>query len=143
MRLACPLLVVGLMLSLCPVVSAQDAHKPDDWKKMYQDASAKLRVAQDRKAELATENAKLEARVSLLEAQAKATADKVTRLTAQVDELSQETLALRDFYNTWDGFIRANPTDLVQWRAYAGQDLPVLTDDTQLLFDPRWPLEVP
>ena len=58
----------ALVLGLAAAAIAQDVRQPEDWKKMYEDASAQLRAAQDRKSELASDNAKLTAQVALFPA---------------------------------------------------------------------------
>src|ERR1700677_1418471 len=59
----------ALVLGLATVTAAQETHQPDDWKKMYDDASTQLRAAQDRKAELAKQNGQLAAQVADLQKQ--------------------------------------------------------------------------
>lgn len=111
----------------------QDTGKGENWQKMYQDATHQLRAAQDRRAILAAQNAKLTARVAELEKEA------VTLKRDEAGSLAEQTYFLHSFYSGWMAFIRRSPWILDQWNAYFGQSMPGLPDDRPVLFDSRWP----
>jgi hypothetical protein len=121
-----------LACGLATTVAAQAVRQPSDWEKMYKDVSAQLRAAQDRKSELAADNAKLTSRVA--------------QLQGQLDQQSrrfEQSVFLEAFYTGWESFTIQNPRVLDQWEAFWGQGLPLPPSDSALLFDPHWPLSVP
>ena len=63
--------LMALLLS-ATVAVAQDAPKPEQLKKMYDDALAQLKAAQDRKNELAMQNEQLTAKSAELQKQLEA-----------------------------------------------------------------------
>jgi septal ring factor EnvC (AmiA/AmiB activator) len=133
-----------LACSLVSTAPAQDVRQSNDWKKMYEDASTQLRAAQNRKSELATDNAKLTARVAELQTQLQSAQLAAENLRRQVDADQEQTRMLQAFYAGWDSFTRRRPVILDQWRAYWGQDIPGLPDNSlSLLSDPQWPLTLP
>jgi hypothetical protein len=131
-------LMLALVMALASTAFAQrDEQKAEDWKKMYQDASAQLRAAQNRKAELASENARLTAKIALLE---KRNAE-LDQFRQQADNYSRQSSFLHAFYEDWESFIRRSPWISDQWTTYFGERAPVLSDGPQpVLWDPAWPL---
>jgi hypothetical protein len=122
-----------LVLSLAPMAWAQDVHQPSDYKKMYEDASAQLRASQNRKAELAADNAKLTTRVADLQTE-------LQSAHLAMDLFDQRTLLMRAVYAGWESFTRRNPAIYAQWRAFWGLDFRDLPEDSgPVLFDPQWP----
>ena len=138
---------LALSLGLATAAAAEDEPKPEEWKRMYQDASAQLRAAQDRKAEMAAENAKLAAqnvklaaRAAELEKQAQAAAAQADVLRRDVDGFAQRTFCLRAFYSAWESFGRWDPAAVAAWRAFVGHTIPVFPDETPAFRDPLWPV---
>jgi septal ring factor EnvC (AmiA/AmiB activator) len=119
-----------LAFSLVSTAYAQDVRQPSDWKKMYDDASAQLRASQNRKAELAAENAGLQTQLR--------------KAQLAIDTFDERTRLLNAVYAGWESFIQRNPAIFEQWRAFWGQDIPALSDDAgPILFDPQWPFTSP
>ncbi|HUB27403.1 MAG TPA: hypothetical protein VL992_18400 [Tepidisphaeraceae bacterium] len=121
-------------MALASTAFAQrDESKAEDWKKMYEDASTQLRAAQNRKAELASDNAKLTAQLEKRSAE-------LDQLRHQTDTLTEQTSFLTAFYADWKSFIRLSPWISDQWTAYFGPTVPELPDPGPVLWDPAWPL---
>src|SRR5277367_6472752 len=87
-----------LVLGLAGLARGQDSAKPQNWQKMYEDASAQLRAAQDRKSELAAQNAKLTAHVAELEKGLQASQDEFAVLRSQSETFAEATYLLHSFY---------------------------------------------
>jgi hypothetical protein len=122
-----PLVWAAIMAcTLASTAMAQTARPPSDWEKMYNDVSAQLRAAQDRKSELAADNARLTTRVA--------------QLQRQTDALTDRTLFLQAFYTGWASFMARNSFIWDQWGSFWSQSYPGLPDNSQLLFDPQWPI---
>jgi Skp family chaperone for outer membrane proteins len=105
---------LALLISGATAWGADDV-KPEDYKRLYNDTLGELRVAQDRKAELATQNARLTARVTELEKQLKdqtVQLDDAKRLAAA---LARSTYFLRTNYAVWVQFLRFNPLIRLEW----------------------------
>jgi uncharacterized protein YukE len=88
---------------------AQEATTPDQLKKDYQDALNQLKSAQDRKSELANENAKLAAKVADLEKQ-------VDSLKRDAAGEAERTFFLRSRYAAWEEFMGQYPELLERWK---------------------------
>jgi hypothetical protein len=129
-----------LAMALGKAAIGQEVHKPEDWKKMYQDASAQLRAAQDRKAELAAQNAKLTGRVDEMERQLLSSKNELDTLRYQSDILAKPEYFFVAFYGNWQSFIRWYPNVLSQWRGFLDGSLTTLPNAPFLLDDPDWPI---
>ena len=138
-------LICGAVLVMAYAVTsnAQDSGQTSDWKKMYDDVSAQLRAAQDRKSELAGDNAKLTARVAELEKQVQAAEAELQALHHQADSFTEQTFTLRAYYMGWNAFIGENPDILPRWQEFRGRGLPWLHSGGIALFEPQWPFSVP
>jgi hypothetical protein len=121
---------------------SQDLHKSSDWQKMYQDASNQLRAAQNRKSELAAENARLTARLAETEKKLQASQAEDAQLRFEALTFTDQTLMLRSFYADWQVFVSLTPALGGRWDAFLGQNILGLPDDPVLLCDPQWPLEL-
>lgn len=131
------LLAGALSLLIGGLVYAQDEPKPEQLRKMYDDALAQLKQAQDRKNELAAENEKLNGRVADLQKQfdaAKARVDEVNRESASY---ADKSFFLRSHYAAWREFIRRYPKVEVEWRVYLFGAGPRAMPE---YFDRDWPL---
>ncbi|MGA2231989.1 MAG: hypothetical protein ABSH22_13920 [Tepidisphaeraceae bacterium] len=129
----------ALVLGLAAAAFAQDVRQPADWKKMYDDASAQLRAAQDRKSELAADNAKLTAQVAELQRQLQTANQDAELLRRQADGLAQELLLINAFYSTWGPFSDPAAVSARSWQALAGRSSAALGDQYPGA-DSRWPL---
>jgi hypothetical protein len=92
-----------------------DDVKPDDLRRLYNDTLGQLRVAQDRKAELATENVRLSARVTELEKQLKDQTAQADDFKRQAAALARSTYFLRTQYAAWVQFMQFHPLVRLQW----------------------------
>jgi hypothetical protein len=123
----------ALVTGVAVAANAQDSRKQEDWKKMYQDASAQLRAAQNRKADLAAENAELEKKLAAAQGE-------IDSLQSETDSSDERSFMLRAFYSAWEAFIRQNPAIGERWRVFWNHSLPGLPDDKPVLYDPQWSL---
>jgi hypothetical protein len=101
---------------MAPVARAGDEIKPEQLKKMYDEAVVQLQSAQDRKNELAMENEKLKARIGELEKQVE---------TAKANEASfaERTYQWRATHAAWLTFLRRYPNLLGKWQAFMAGDV--------------------
>jgi septal ring factor EnvC (AmiA/AmiB activator) len=130
---------VTLLLMTANFAFAQDEPKPEQLRKMYDDALAQLKQAQDRKNELAAENDRLNAKMADLQKQmdaAKARVDEVNRAAASY---ADRTYFLRSQYAAWREFIRRYPKIEAEWRVFLEGDAlgPLRLPD---VMDAEWPL---
>ena len=127
------LLLILAWAALPPqVATAQDQPSPDQLKKMYDDALAQLKTAQDRKNELAVENEKLTARI--------------TELTKNLEEsrkqaagYAEQTFYLRSHYAAWQNFVRKYPALRQRWIVFLEAGLLDSPHDVSEIVDPDWP----
>ena len=131
---------VGLlaMLSVLVLPSAapaalQDGLTQEQLRKMYDDALVQLKGSQDRKAELAGENEKLQARVAELEKQL---GEARNELAAQ----AERTFFLRAHYAAWQTFLSRYPSLLQQWKVFMEADVLTGPHEIPQWMDPDWPL---
>ena len=124
---------MALVMGMASAAQAESQKTPPDYKKMYQDATSQLRLAQNRKAELAAENADLQR-------QLKAAQGQLEDLQGQASDFSQRTFMLHAFYSAWERFIGQNSDVAERWRVFWSRSLPADPDDVPLLYDPLWSL---
>jgi hypothetical protein len=117
----------------------QEVRKPADWEKMYQDASAQLQAAQNRKAELAADNTRLAAKAAQLQRDLQTAQAQADSLGQEVAAFQGETWMLHAFYQGWEAFIAANPPVLASWQRFWGGP-PAWSDNMPVIVDPNWPL---
>jgi hypothetical protein len=110
-----------MLLIVMPVgARAEDEVKPEQLKKMYDDALAQLKAAQDRKAELAKENDALTAKVTELQKQLAASQEQIASLKREATESADKTYYLRAYHAAWQRFISNYPELTLKWKAYLG-----------------------
>ncbi len=90
---------------------AQDGANLDQVRKMYQDALVQLKDAQDRKSELANENAKLAAHVADLEKQ-------IDAFKHEAAGEAERTFFLRSRYAAWEEFMKQYPDLMERWKSW-------------------------
>jgi hypothetical protein len=134
----CAWIAAGVLL-VVPIARGQDV-KPEDLQKMYKDTLVQLKAAQDRKAELATENEKLSAQVEGLQKQLAANSSQIADLKRQVADFSDRTFFLRSFFASWQQFITQQPPVRIQWQLFLQSSAPIDPAPTPLFIDPQWPL---
>jgi chromosome segregation ATPase len=118
---------------------AQDEPRPEQLRKMYDDALAQLKQAQDRKNELAAENDKLNAKVAELQKQLDAAKVRVEEVNRAAASYADKTFFLRSHYAAWREFIQRYPKIEAEWRVFLEGDAlgPQRLPD---VMDPQWPL---
>ena len=84
---------------------AQDANNPEQVKKLYADALAQLKAAQDRKNELATQNEQLTAKVAELQKQLDQARGDMRDLRRQDAETAETSCYLRSHPAAWQTFV--------------------------------------
>jgi septal ring factor EnvC (AmiA/AmiB activator) len=126
-----------IMLSITGVVRAQEV-KPDPTG-LLKETEQKLKDAQDRKAQLADENARLAAQIADLQKTNKAQAAQIDDLKTQVAGFTDKTLFLSTHYAAWKQFITANPAIKVQWEIFQRVTSAFATQPP-FFIDPEWPL---
>lgn len=129
----------AMTLLTCLVLSsatlADDQLSSDQLRRMYDDAVAQMRTAQDRRNELARENEQMRAKLEKLERAAKELADTQTQLTALADATYRarvESAALSEF-------MEAHPAVNVQWREFLRKNDIAAPDPAQYI-DANWPI---
>ena len=103
--------------------AAQENIKPDQWKKMYDDALVELKASQDRKSELAKQNERLVAEVERLRKDLDASRAETAVLRTQAAVQSQRSFLLRSHYTAWRSFLYLYPGLEMRWRLFVGADL--------------------
>jgi septal ring factor EnvC (AmiA/AmiB activator) len=122
-----------LLLAVPASSFADDEVKPEQLKKMYDDALGQLKAAQDRKAELAKENESLTAKVADLQKQLAASQDQVLTLKREVADNADRTYYLRANHAAWQKFLDRYPEVMARWKLYLGHsELTMSFDFTQI-----------
>ena len=132
-----------MLLSMPWAAMAQDAGNSQDWKKMYEDASAQLRAAQDRKSHLANDNTELTAKVADLEKSIHIAQTELDALRLQIESFAEERSQFEYFYDAWEAFVHGHPDISHQWSVAYGAPLWGGADNGLVLYDPHWPFAVP
>ena len=134
------MVVVLILAGVCP---GQEGPNPDQLKKMYDDALAQLKAAQDRKNELAAENEKLHGQVDELHNQ-------LTVMGAQLESLQRDaasqagrTFFLRSYYAAWQRFIERYPELKIRWEAFLEAGALDVPYSVPMPGDAAWPFAGP
>jgi septal ring factor EnvC (AmiA/AmiB activator) len=135
-------MIVSLAVLMAATSARGDNVKPDDLERMFHDTLIQLKEAQNRKAELATENEKLTARVAELEKQVSAQSVQLDEIKRQESALADKTLFLRSHYAAWEQFIAANPGVREQWEIFMRTLAWVSAPEPGIFMDPEWPVSM-
>jgi chromosome segregation ATPase len=122
------------------LVLAQDANNPEQLKKLYDDALAQLKAAQDRKNELATQNEQLTAKVAELQKQLDQARGEMLELKRQDAENAEKSFYLRSHHAAWQTFIERYPELKSRWKQFLEKDVLAANNELPKLLDPEWPL---
>jgi len=125
--------LVPVLILSAGLVLAQDAASPEQLKKLYGDALAQLKAAQDRKNELAQQNEQLTAKVAELQKQLDQSRGEALELKRKDAESAEKTYFLRSHYAAWQGFVDRYPGLKARWKHFLETDL--LNGQTDL---PQW-----
>jgi Skp family chaperone for outer membrane proteins len=131
-------LAAGVTLT-AGVAFAQDAN-PEQLKKLYDDALAQLKAAQDRKNELATQNEQLGAKVAALQKEVDSLRNEMTELKRRDAESAEQSFYLRSYHAAWQTFIDGYPELKARWKRFLESDL--LSAEARLpeMTEPDWRL---
>ena len=105
-----------LLLAICSPVLGDGDVNADQLKRMYDDAVAQLRAAQDRRNELAKENEKLSSTIKDLQKQAQ-------DAKAEAQTMAEQTFKMRLEYRAFQDFLKRYPGMDVRWRMFMRSDL--------------------
>jgi hypothetical protein len=130
-----------MVLLLAGIARAQDV-KPDDLKKRLNQTLDELKSVQDRKAELAMENAKLSSRIAELEKINQAQAAQLDDLKRKAAAFADRTLFLSTQYAAWTQFINLNQAIKMQWAIFEDTIAMAGAGQSPLFMDTDWPLSV-
>ena len=122
------------------IALAQDANNPEQLKKLYDDALAQLKAAQDRKNELATQNEQLTAKVAELQKQLDQARGEMLELKRQDAENAEKSFYLRSHHAAWQTFIERYPELKSRWKQFLEKDVLAANNELPKLLDPEWPL---
>lgn len=125
--------VTGVILLLAMAAPVW-AEGEDQLQRMYDNALAQLRAAQERRNELAKENEKLTASVADLE---KRLAEAKTDLAS----MTEKSFRLRAEYGAFQDFLRRYPAIDARWRSYMRQDMHA-SDNVLDQLNSDWPFSV-
>jgi septal ring factor EnvC (AmiA/AmiB activator) len=131
--------VLAGILAMSGFAYAADPTPPDQLKKMYDDALAQLKSAQDRKNELAKENEDLKAKVEELGKDLAATQGQVQDLKRDVADNAAKDFYLRAYHAAWESFLHRYPDLLVKWNLFMKSDVTATSKLPPSLLDPAWP----
>ena len=131
--------VAALLLS-AGLVLAQDGTKPEQLKKMYDDALAQLKAAQDRKTELAQQNEQLTAKVGALTKELDGVRAEMVDLRRRDADGAERSFFLRSQYAAWQSFLDRYPEMKAKWNVFMDSTLLNPDGDADVILDSRWPL---
>jgi hypothetical protein len=138
MRYVCFCLALTLLTG---VALGDDDVKPQDLKKLYNDALNQLKAAQDRKSELATQNQRMAMRAAELEKEIRFQTAQIEDLKRQAAGWAEKTYFLRTHYAAWAQFLSVNDSIKSQWDRYIQQLSPLTPVIEAPFFDMQWPLQ--
>src|SRR3954454_22328305 len=131
--------LMALLLS-ATAAFAEDAPKPEQLKKMYDDALAQLKAAQDRKTELAQENEQLKAQVAELTKERDRLKGEMVELKRNDADLAERTFFLRSQYAAWQSFLSGHPEFKARWEMFLDTSLVNPRASLPEIIDPQWPM---
>ena len=117
------LALTGGLCGPAPAALAQDASNPEQLKKLYDDALAQLKAAQDRRNELATQNEQLTAKVAALQKEVDGLRTEMVELRRRDAESAENSFYLRSYHAAWQTFIDRYPELKVKWKRFLESDL--------------------
>ena len=128
------LLVAAIIFSTTGWAAAQDqGGNVDELNRKYQDALAQLKAAQDRKNELATENEKLNARLTEMQKQ-------MDDSHRQAATFAMQSFQLRSEHAAWLAFLKRYPKLSQQWQLFIESDPLAQPTTLPSYVDPKAPL---
>lgn len=125
------------------VAAGQDNPAPDQMRKMYDDALAQLKAAQERKNQLAAENEKLGQQLEAARKELAAAAGRLDELRRADADHAEKTFFLRSHYMAWQQFVGADAGLAGRWRAFLGSDYLAGPRDAGGLLGDGWRADLP
>ena len=119
------LLGMALVFAFSGVSLAADSPSPEQLKKMYDDALAQLKSAQDRKNELAKENENLKAKVEELTKDLAMAQSQVQDLKRENANNAEKDFYLRAYHAAWETFLKHYPELMARWKVFMESDNPL------------------
>ena len=104
----------------CTHAFGQEPPKPEQLKKMYDDALVQLKTVQDRRNEMAREAEALRAQVKELKAKLAATEADLDSMKEEAAAFGEISFTLRAHYAAWQTFLKLYPEMWTRWRIYLG-----------------------
>jgi septal ring factor EnvC (AmiA/AmiB activator) len=131
-------MIVAVTFSAAGSGRAWAQESPEQLRKMYNDALAQLKSAQERRNALALENERLTAQVAELQTQLNQSRDDLGSLRRAAADWDAKTFFLRCQYAAWQRFIARYPRLAEQWKLFLDanvfaepSELPVPMDDAE------------
>ena len=141
-----PGLTIGVMILALALASmparAQENVNPDQMRRMYEDAVAQLKTAQERKNQLAAENEKLQEQVTAMQKDLAANNARMEEFRRADAESAERSFFLRSHYMAWQQFTRGDSELLGRWRAFIRNDYYVAPLSATEIRDPDWPVSL-
>ncbi len=131
--------VAALLLS-AGLVLAQDGTKPEQLKKMYDDALAQLKAAQDRKTELAQQNEQLTSKMGAMTKELETLRAEMVDLKRRDADSAERSFFLRSQYAAWQDFLGRYPEMKAKWNVFMDSTLLNPSAEAETILDRDWPL---
>ena len=106
-----------LLLAICSPIFGDVEVNPDQLKRMYDDAVAQLRAAQDGRNKLAKENENMTAQIRDLQKQ-------VQDAKSEAQTMEERAYKIRLEYGAFQAFLKRYPHLNARWRMFTRTDLP-------------------
>src|SRR5450432_2668136 len=126
-------LVAAIIFATTAASFAQEQGNVDELNRKYQDSLAQLKAAQDRKNELATENEKLNARLTEMQKQ-------MDDSHRQAATFAMQSFQLRSEHAAWLAFLKRYPKLSQQWQLFIESDPLAQPTTLPAYADPKTPL---
>jgi hypothetical protein len=124
------------------IAFGQEDPRPEQLRTLYEDALVQLRLNQDRKNELASENEELQKQISRLENELEQVNRRLLDAHRELDGQAEKTFFLRSHYAAWHVFMQRHPGLLARWRMFLEADPMAVPNEPVDFYDPHWPLSV-
>jgi hypothetical protein len=120
----------------------QEDPRPEQLRTLYEDALVQLRLSQDRKNELASENEELQKQIAKLETELTELSHQLLDARRELDGQAEKTFFLRSHYAAWHVFMQRHPGLLARWRMFLEADPLAVPNEPVEFYDPHWPLSM-
>jgi hypothetical protein len=135
--------VAAAMLGTIGSHAHAQAQNPEQMKRMYDDAVAQLKAAQDRKNELAAENERLQQQLAAAQKDLAAANARLDELKRSDADHAEKTFFLRSHYLAWQLFVKEQPELNAKWKAFIKSDYYAAPLAATAIRDPYFPFGLP